>query len=161
MFSSLYSTTCLMIALNSPLQIYYSLKAGLMYVKKCVGSRWKATIASWDSTPKPGKKSPSYERKTASYSRLLNVSQPCESLLEITWRLCTETSKVHTQDANDRRWEINMAIIWTWDVNLAQSPFSLQLGAWKRSTEECREENLRSWQTQQSFWNFYLGYSSS
>ena len=80
-----------------------------MFVKKCVGSRWKATTASWDSTPKPGKKNPSYERKTASYSRTWTVSLSCESLQAKKQGLCTETSKGYTQDAKSRRRERDTA----------------------------------------------------
>ena len=129
MFSSIYSTICLMIVHNSVQQIYYSQKAGPMYVKKCVGSKWKAAIASWGLTPKLGKKNPSYELKTASYSRTWTVSQSCESLWAKKQGLCTETSKGHTQDAQNRRQERDTAYDQNMRGEFSIVPFSLQLGA--------------------------------
>ena len=128
MFSSIYSTICLMIVPNSVQQTYYSQKAGPMSVKKCAGSKWKATIASWGLTPKLGKKNPSYELKTASCSRTWTVSQSCESLWAKQQGLCTETSKGHTQDANNRRRERDTADDQDMRGEFSTVPFSLQLG---------------------------------
>ena len=99
-----------------------------MYVKKCAGSRWKAVIALLGLTQKLGKKNPSYELKTASYSRTWTVSQSCESSWAKKQGLCTETSKGHTQDAQNRRQERDMAYDKNMRGEFSIVPFSLQLG---------------------------------